>query len=812
MTTLLQDLRLAFRLLRRRPAFTSTAVLTLAIGMGVNAVAFGVVNGLLFKSFATKTARGVGRIATLSGGEANRQGSAGLANGYASRPEYERFADATRGTLDPAAEGRTSVAWRHDGTTETAWVLYVTSNYFSMVHTDAIAGQLRVQRVPGGAPSVAIGERFWREKLASASLAGLTLRLNNTDVSVTGVIPESFTGPAGIYSPDVWLPLDELALFGASPSLQKRDARWLFVMGRLQPGATAAQVQGQVDTAVAMMARDWPDTHKGQGARFRMLGEANDEIRGLTTAAAIGMAIIGLVLLLACFNVANLLLARAVERERDMGIRAALGASPGRLMRLVVTEGFVIAALSGALALALAWWTQSLVGSFAIPIEEPQHIDLTPDFRVVGFILTLVSIAGVLPGLWPAFAAARVNVSRVLGSQGANAAGGRPSPLRRWLVGAQIAGSTAFVTVAALLIQSYANLSAADLGFARQNLVVAEFDPASHGYPADRAERYAAAMVARVRALPGVIDVALVDRAPFFIGYDRQTPVWPAGGTCAAHACPNYPTYAVGAGYFRTMGIPLIEGRDFTPGQRNAAVVINQAFARQQWPAGGGLGETVRIGPDGTALTVVGIAAKTYTRGLDRERPALFMPIGREHFEGGLTIVARSAAVPALLVRPVIEAANALDPNVAMTAVKTMEQRMAVQLWPFRTMSWMFSICGGLAAMLATVGLAGVVIHAVSRRMREFGVRISIGATPRHLVHDVLRSSVSLLVPGLLTGLVLAAIASRLAQAVFVGVNVLNPLVYLGVALAQCAIVVIACLGPALHASRVDPLVALRAD
>ena len=341
---------------------------------------------------------------------------------------------------------------------------------------------------------------------------------------------------------------------------------------------------------------------------------------------------------------------------------------------------------------------------------------------------------------------------------------------------------------------------------------MAEFDPSSHGYSAERAERYAGTMIARVRALPGVVDVALVDRAPFFIGYDRQTAVWPAGGTCAADTCPNYATYAVSAGYFRTMGIPLIEGRELEPARRASEIVINQAFARKQWPAGGGLGETLRTGPDGSVLTVVGITAKTYTRGLDRERPALFILMGPEDFAGGMTIVARTATAPALLVRPFTEAANALDPNVAMTAVKTMEQRMAVQLWPFRTMSWMFSICGALAAILATVGLAGVVIHAVSSRMREFGVRVSIGATPRHLVNDVLRRSVALLVPGLITGLVLAAVASRLAQAVFVGVNVLNPLVYLGVALAQCAIVVIACLGPALRASRVDPLVALRAD
>jgi hypothetical protein len=395
---MLQDLTHSLRQLMRRPIFTATAVLTLAIGMGVNAVAFSVVNGLLFKGFALREVPGTGRILTMPGGDEA---------GYASLPEYERFRDATRNGLDIAAEGRASLAWKHDGATETAWVLYVSRQYFSIVSPPIVAGRLQVAR-DGGTMSVAIGERFWRDKLGSRSLAGLTLRLNDTDVTVAGVIAESFTGPAGIYSPDVWLPLEDRALFGATAALRDPEARWLFVMGRLRDGATPAEVQGLVQTAVVQMAREWPDTHKGRGARFRTFDGDNSEVRGVTYGAAIGMGIIGLVLLLACFNVANLLLARAVERERDMGIRAALGARPVRLMRLVVIEGLVIAILSGALALLLAWWTQSLVTSFAIPIEEPQHIDMTPDATVALFIGALILVAGVLPGLWPAITAARI--------------------------------------------------------------------------------------------------------------------------------------------------------------------------------------------------------------------------------------------------------------------------------------------------------------------------------------------------------------------------------------------------------------------
>lgn len=803
MSILIQDLKVSIRQLWSRPVFTLTAVVTLAIGIGVNAVAFTVVNAVLFKRPAITGADDVGRIVTTPGGDEG---------GDASPAEYQRFAEATRGALDLAAEGRLSMAWRHDGTTETAWVLFVSPNYLSMVAARAMAGQVSVARAIDGVPSVVIGERFWRRKLNAASLAGMTLRLNDTVVRVAGVLPESFRGPAGLYSPDVWLPLDDLVLFSTSPALQKRDARWLFVLGRLQPGATVPEVQGRLAAAAAGMAHDWPESHRQRGARFRLLNEGNSELRGLSTAAAVAMGIIGLVLLLACFNVANLLLARAVEREREMGIRAAIGARPARLVRLVVTEGLLIAGLAGAASVVLSRWTQSLVGSFAIPIEQPQHIDLAPDATVVGFIVALALLAGVLPGLWPALAAARVDVWRVLGSQGGISASGKPSRIRGWLVGAQIAGSTAFLAVAALFAQSYGKLSLAQMGFEQDRLIVAELDPGSHGYDADRSERYVQALLARVRAVPGVADAAVADRVPFFIGFDRLTPVSSEGATCNADDCPKYATMAVGPGYFRTMGIPLTAGHEFEAAGAAADVVINQPLARQHWPDGSGLGRTLRIGDRGVAVTVIGITAKTHTRGLDREQPTLYVPIGRDHFEGRLTVVARTALSPEAIVRPFVEAAQALDRNVSLLSVKTMQQRMEVQLWPFRTVSWLFSICGVLALILATVGLAGVVIHAVNRRLREFGVRVSVGATPRDLVSDVLGSSAALLFPGLIAGTLIAAGAARLVQAAFVGVNVLNPLTYVAVALLECAIVVVACISPALRASRVDPLVALRSE
>jgi hypothetical protein len=375
-----------------------------------------------------------------------------------------------------------------------------------------------------------------------------------------------------------------------------------------------------------------------------------------------------------------------------------------------------------------------------------------------------------------------------------------------------VAGSTTFLAIAALFAQSFGNLGEADLGFDRDHLVLAEIEPAAQGYDAAAARRYADQLLTSVRAQPGVIDAALIDRAPFFIGFERVTRVWPDGRRCDGDACPAIATLAAGPGYFRTMGIGLSAGREFEAPAAPGEVIVNQAFARQQWPDGRGLGETIRTGERGDASTVVGITARHHTRGLDREAPTLYTAAGPQAYEREFTIVARTAADAAALVRPIREAARAVDPDVPLLSIKTMVQRSAMQLWPFRTISRLFSICGALALLLATAGLASVVIHAVNRRRREFGVRVSIGAAPRDLVAEVLRGSTTLLIPGLLVGIGVAAGAGRLVQFMLVGVNVLNPLTYLAVAGVECVIVLVACLGPAIRASRVDPLIALRAE
>jgi predicted permease len=811
MDTLRQDLRLAWRQLSARPAFTTAAILTLAIGMGVNAVAFSIVNALLLKRSAAHDVPGVGRI--LLPGGVDDEGNASLI-------ELERIAAATRGALTVAGEARLSVAWHHDNVTEPAWVLFVSDQYFSMVDAPVIAGRLAVEPAAGGAPAVVIGERFWRERLRSRPIAGLTLRLNNVEVSVSGVLPTTFRGPSGLYAPEVWLPLADRSLFGLQAAFEPRDARLLFLMARLAPGVSAPEVQARLDAAAADMAREWPETHRGRTALFRSFGDGNAELRAIRPVAAVVMGIIGLVLLLACFNVASMLLARGVDREREIGIRTALGARPARLTRMMMTEGLLLATAAGGLTVAVASWAQTLVGAFAMPVPSPQHLDLSPDRTIVVFIAALVLIAGVVPGLWPAIASTRVNVSRTLAAQGGSLVSGRPSMLGRRLVTAQIAGSTAFLSVAALAVQLYASAAAFDLGFERERLVVAGVEPFLQGYDRARADVYVARLLERTRSLPGVVDAAVADRVPFYIGYTRTTAVAPANGDCRVESCPEVATFGIGDGLFRTMSRPLRAGREFGPATgQTREVIVNETFARQWWPSGDGLGATLRLGPESTPHIVIGIVGDIRQRlGMGRaaqpdqnDRPTLFVPLAASDERTGFTIVARTAGPAASIVQPMLDAAGHVDRNLPVLYIQTMAQRMEVPLWPFKTLRGLFAVCGLLALVLATVGLAGVVSHAVSRRIREFGVRVAIGAAPRDLVIDVIRSGAAMLVPGLMIGLTLAVAAARLGTLLFADLDPWNVPVYVGVAAVQSSVVVVACLAPALRAARVDPMIALRA-
>ena len=795
------DVRLAFRQILRAPALSAVAILALAIGMVVNTVAFSAVNAFLFKPRAGWDVEGAGRIEFTGVGSSEE----GLA-----LPEYQRLADATAGALVAAAQGRVALAWQRPGATETAWALVVSSTYFNILEETALIGRLLV---PGEAGAVAVvSERFWRERLGAEDIAGRTLTLNGVDTPIIGVVSDSHEGPGGLYAPQVWIPLDARRTFGLAARYDDERTRWLSMFGRLEDGTSVAELNARLAAGAAAIAHEWPATHARSSARFVPFSEWVPEVAAVARASVVGMAAVAVVLLIACFNVATLLLARALEREREMGIRAAVGATRWRLVQQQLVEGLVLSSLAGVCACIIANWSQDLLAVFAIPIAMPQQLNVTPDVRVAAFIAAMVVLAGVLPCVAPALKAARVNLVRALSAQGAAGAGRRPSAARRGLVMMQVAGSTAFLILATLFVQGFLGTGQIDPGFEASRALVISIDPSTDPAHSARAPLAIERITSAIAALPGVTAVGVADRIPFYLGFTRETEVANTDAPCARGGCPRIATYAVAPGFFDAMDVPILRGRDLTAVEADG-VIVNEAFARAWFGDASGVGDVLRLGPQGEPRVVVGVVRTTLQRGFhEQPTPVVYRPITQAQLAQPLTIVARTASDPAPLVRAAAESLYRVEPSLAAESVMTMSGRLEMVRWPLRSVSVFFGVCGVLALLLATIGLAAVMSHAVGQRMREFGVRLAIGASGGHLLRDVFSSGLRIAGLGALAGVVLAFALSRLAGGMIVGVALSDPLTYAGVAALQAAVGLAACLVPALRAARVDPVRALRGE
>ena len=804
MDSIAADLKYAFRNIARRPGFSALAVLTLAVGIGVNAVAFTAVNALLFHPFVFE---GVNRLGWIM------LATPGNPHGDMSYSEFAELRGHARAFEAVAAEGRTPLALTSDGRAEQIWTLLVSGDYFRVLGARAAAGRLiDGSDATRGDLAAVVSHRFWRDRLGAGSIAGRTLTIANRTVSVIGVLPDGFQGPGGLFAPDVWLPLEHADTLGLPRRLTQQE-RWLTVVGRLGDGLTAAQAEADL----AAISPRLPAPADPKDARERKLGffamrDGHPEVRGLAPYVWIAMAVIGLVLLIACFNVAALLLARAAERQREIGIRTALGAGRLRIVRQLVTEGVVLAVLGGCAALATAAWSGRLLAAFSLPAPIPQRLDLQVDGRIVLFTALMVLVAGVLPALLPALQATRRNLVRSMRLGGAGE--GRPSRARNAFVAAQIAGSTLFLAVALLFVRSFWNASAVDLGFDPTRLVVADLRPGTYGFEGDRGAWFARELAARVSAAPGTI-AAVADRVPYSVGYPRRETVSTTTLDCTVSECKPVLFYLVGRGHFDALGLPLQAGRDFSDIELASgdAVIVNAALAGRLWPGQPAIGQTIRLGKERRPVSVVGVSGNV-TPGFSSQPPseAFYVPIRHADFDSGFTLVARTTGSEALAIAAVRDAVHAIAPSMPVSSLTTMRERLALPMWPRRTAAGFFLICGALALLLATVGLFGVTYFAVRQRTREFGVRIALGARSSDVIRQVLGEGVRLAVPGALAGLVLAAFAGRLLARTLLGVSPIDPASFGGAAAIEIAVALLACALPARRATQADPIVALRDD
>jgi predicted permease len=809
MDSLLIDIRYAVRSLLRRPALAALAVLTLAIGVGANTVAFTAIDALLFHPFAFPSVDRLGWV--MVKGPDN-------ADGQLSWAQFDDLRATTRAFDAVAASAPVTLAIEKDGHAEQIFTSLVSSGFFDSIDARAEIGRTLSSQdasaveIPG-----VVSHRFWKNALGGSPIDGRTVTIGGKLVSIVGVMPDDFQAPTGVYAPEIWLPLERLNELGISGEFRRPGRQWLSVFARLATGATESQAR----TELAAYSARWnttspsaPAARRDLDARFYPMREGHPELQQIAPYAWLTLAIVGVVLLLACFNVTALLLTRASERRREIGVRVALGSGRARVIRGLLIEGALLAAASGVAALVLAGWSEQLLAVFALPAPVPQRLRMTLDARVIAFTAVMVLVAGLLPALLPALHATGRAIGRSMRVEGGFGAA-RPSIARNAFVMAQIAGSTLFLAVALLCVRSFLVASAFSPGFDVDRTAVATLDPMYYGVDAARTRLMLDALLQRLSSSPAIMQIAAADRVPFSVGYPHTEAVAAPGEACAETGCRPVLTYAVTAGHFAAFGVPLLDGRELTPSEvrTGIAVVVNEALAASRFPSGRAVGQTLMIGRPAHAVQIVGVVrtVNQYRVG-EPSTPALYRGLTDDDLAHGFALIARASADRRAALGAMRDAIQAIAPGVPPSGIASMRDRLELPLWPYRTGAALFVICGTLALVLAAVGLFGTTYFTVRQRTREFGIRIAIGARHGDVMRQVLGEGLRVSVPGALLGASCALVAGRLLSRALAGVSPADPLSFGGAVAIQITVAVIACVFPARRATQADPMIALRDD
>ena len=804
------------------------AVASLAVGIGFNTALFTVVDALLLKPLPVREADRL--VDVFTNGSADNGDFASSTSSY---PDYLDLKAQNEVFEDVC--GYTAMFAPLNLADRSRLVLgeSVTGNYFQVLGIGAAIGRtiLPDDDKPGADRVAMVSYRYWKRELGgSPSAIGRAMTLRGDAFTVVGVTPPGFNGMVSILSPDVWVPVTASLAFepigihdtvpspGATTRLNRRGDRWLWIRGRLKRGRTVADAAANVEVIMQRLAAAYPATNKNR----HMSAKATTDIhfhpaadQTLVPIAAGVMAVVGLVLLIACANVASMLLARASSRRREIGIRLAIGASRGRLVRQLMTESLVMSLLGAIAGTLLAVWATRALQSIHLPLPIPLAFDLRIDLRVLSFTLAVTIVAGLLAGLAPAVQASSPEL--VSGLRGEAIV---PRSARRsWtagdaLVAAQIAVTAVLLVVAALLVRSVAAAERTDVGFQIQHLAVVSMDPAMAQYNDDRVRRFYEDALARVRAIPGVEAAALATRVPFSINYNRWSIFVP--GHHQPGQTDTVEVTAVSPEYFHTVGVPLVEGRVFTDDDRPntpSVAVVNETFARRYWPGQTAVGKTFRSrSSEGPEFQIVGVVGdhKVNTVG---EAPTPFVHFARAQRPNSYSsIIARTRGDASALLRDMGRALLSLEPNLVFIENQTMEAEVGATLFPVRASAWLVSLVGAMAMLLAAIGLYGVIAYSVARKTREIGIRMALGAKPGAVLAHVMRHGLAVAIGGLAIGALVAAAAARLIAGALYGIGTGDPVSWLSAAGLLLGVSAVANLVPAWRAARVDPSVALRTE
>ena len=815
--TIWQDLHYGLRMLRKAPGFAVAAVLTLALGIGANTAIFTVVNAFLFRPLAVQNAS---RLTVL----AVQRGKQGIP-AEISYPDYRDYRQQSDAFTDIAAYVISLRGLASRGHADRIVTSYVTSNYFSMLGVRPEVGRLigpGEGDEPNTGPVVVLGHHFWERRfVGNPNVVGSTMTLDGRPVTIIGVVPKEFQGTFAIVEMDAYVPMGMLAADSRNSAFfTDRSQRQLHVLGVLKPGVTVRRAQASLNVITQRLVAQYPQDDKDQVIHVypeRLARPTPSAGRSVPIAAGAFLALVALVLLIACVNVANLLLARAATRQKEMAIRAALGAARFRLVRQMLTESVLLALAGGAGGALLGIWVCRGLESLQ-PIGDFQmQFGLTFDWRVFSYVAGVALLAGITAGLAPAMTSSRTDLNATLreGGRGMAGDGGR-HPIRHLLVVAQVGGSFALLVAAGLFSRSLMRAATIDLGFDSHNVLNIGIDPGLEGFDQARAEAFFRELLRRTKAIPGVEAASLAFTVPMNY-YNAGARIYVEGQTTKSDSSTPEAGYnIVDSEYFSTMRIPLLKGRVFTDadtGKSESVGIVNQTMAQLFWPNQDAVGRRFRYkGPSGPLVTVVGVARNgKYGEILEPPTPYFYVPQAQE-YRSSHVLQVRTSVPPESLVTPVERQIRGLDPNLPVFDVMAMDRTLAGVngFFLFRVGAVFAGVLGALAFLIAVVGLYGVVSFSAARRTHEIGVRMALGALPRNIFGLMLRQVLTLVGAGLSLGILAAFGVARLLSGLLVGVSPYDPLTFATVSISLVVVALLACYLPARRAAALDPSIALR--
>jgi putative ABC transport system permease protein len=823
---LTQDLRSGVRMLKKSPGFTGVAILSLALGIGANTAIFTIINAVFLHPLPVQDPSQLVEMFTRDTKTVDANTNFQLTP--TSLPNYEDYRDQnTVFTGLAAATFPLPLNWGGQAEPQQLLGSLVSPNFFDVLGVKAYRGRFFFPdegKKVGADPVVVLSYALWTRRFGgNAGVVGQTINLNANSYTVIGIAPPNFKGIVSLAPPDVlWVPLSmrDYVLTGQLKELENhRRMRWISIVGRLKPGVTVEQARAAMKTVASALEKEYPRDNPGRTCELYPLNQSAlgiNQRKQFSLAGGVLMGVVGLVLLIACVNLANLLLAQAAKREKELTLRAALGAGRSRLVRQLLTESTLLALLGGLGGLLIAFWGRKLLWSFRPPFLPDGSIDLSFDSRVLFFTLAISVLTGLVFGIIPALKASNTDLNEVLKAGGRGGTmGWAHNRMRSLLVVSEIALALVALIGAGLFLRSMQKAQEINIGFEATDLFEYNFDLGALRYEPEHGQQFFREVLERVKTVPGVADATLSANGVLGGGNGGISGTMFREGE---QADPNNRGTLVVLddvmpGYFSALHIPALSGRDFTDFDREntkQVAVINKAMADLVWPGQDPLGKRFTIVVDPHQYEVIGVVGTTIIGAVGEDpQPVAYFPL-RQQYSPVASLLVRTTGNPEALMGAVRAQVNQIDRNLALTNGQTVGQLLAQGLWASRMGAALLGLFGVLALVLASVGIYGVLSYSVTQRTSEIGIRMALGAQSRQVLKLVLRQGMLLAGVGVLAGVAIALPITSFASSLLYGVSPSDPLTYIVIAVVLLAVALLACYVPARRATRIDPLVALR--